>query len=144
MKSTITLVPARPDIFNQEMAVAPLGRAKLFNVTNTVFTTEPFTVRTIKRKCNRLVPSVLRVYLTGVNATTPTTSVTVRIRDQFITGTSILTQPVLVEPGIYYIDFQLPAALQGAGDQPIVVTVTFGTVGFSSRLDDTAARLFIL
>lgn len=66
MRKTVTFVPARPDIFRSDGEVAPLGRAKLFNVTNSVFTTEPFAVRTIRRKGNRLVPSVLRIHVTGV------------------------------------------------------------------------------
>ena len=44
---------------------------------------------------------------------------------------------MLVEPGVYTIDFLMPSALAGAGDQPIVVTVNAGGVNFSSRLDDT-------
>ena len=66
MRTNVTIVPARPDIFNTTGMVGPGGRAKLFNVTNSRHTTEPFTVRTILRKGNRLVPSVLRIYVTGV------------------------------------------------------------------------------
>ncbi len=140
MKSMVTIVPARPDIFNIEGLTGPGGRAKIFNVTNTVHTTEPFAVRTIKRKGNMLVPSVLRVYLTGVGGISPS-FVNVRVRDSLIPA---LGEAVLVEPGVYTLDFALPAALQGAGDQPIVVVVTIGSVTFNSRLDDTTSRLFIL
>jgi uncharacterized protein (TIGR03437 family) len=143
LKTMVTIVPAQPDIYNTAGIVGPGGRAKIFNVTNTVHTTEPFAVRTILRHGNRLVPSVLRVYLTGV-AGLSAASVNVRIRDSIISGTSILSSAVLVEPGVYTIDFQLPAALSGAGDQPIVVFLTVNGFTFSSRLDDTAARLFIL
>jgi hypothetical protein len=38
----------------------------------------------------------------------------------------------------------LPASLNHAGDQPIIVTVTVSSTAFSSRLDDTAPKLFIL
>jgi Tol biopolymer transport system component/cell division septation protein DedD len=143
LKSTVVIVPAQPDIYNSAGFIGPGGRAKIFNVTNTVHTTEPFAVRTIRRKGNMLVPTVLRVYLTGVANQSPV-SLSIRIRDSVITGTAIQTSPVLVEPGVYTIDFQLPAALAGAGDQPIIVFVTLGGVTFSSRLDDTAPRLFIL
>ena len=143
LKMMVTIVPVRPDIYNREGSIGPGGRAKIFNVTNTVHTTEPFAVRTIQRRGNRLVPTVLRVYLTGV-AGVPAALVSVRIRDSIITGSAILSSAVLVEPGVYTIDFQLPAALAGAGDQPIIVLVTVSGVTFSSRLDDTAARLFIL
>lgn len=142
MKTTITVVPARPDIFNVEMIRAPGGRAKLFNVTNTVFTTEPFSVRTIKRKGNRLVPSVLRMYLTGV--VPHTTGLIVRISGTNIGGIALRSVPTLVEPGIYTLDFELPASLDHAGDEAIVISTTFGTILYSSRLEDTAPRLFIL
>jgi uncharacterized protein (TIGR03437 family) len=143
LRTSVTIVPAQPDIFNIAGIVGPGGRANIFNVTNTVHTREPFAVRTIMRKGNKLVPTVLRVYLTGV-AGLPSSSINIRIRDQIINGTSIRSSAVLVEPGVYTIDFQLPAALAGAGDQPIIVFVTFNGVTFSSRLDDTAAHLFIL
>ncbi len=141
--SNVTIVPARPDIFNKEGIIGPGGRANIFNVTNTVYTTEPFAVRTIRRRGNMLVPSVLRVYLTGV-ADVGSAAITVRIRDSIITGTNIKSGGTLLDPGIYTVDFELPAALARSGDQPIVLTVTVGTTTFSSRLDDTAARLFIL
>jgi uncharacterized protein (TIGR03437 family) len=140
MKSTVTIVPARPDIFNTEALLGPGGRAKLFNVTNSVHTTEPFAVRTIKRKGNMLVPSILRVYVTGV-ASIGATPITVRIRDSIIPA---MTDPVLVEPGIYTFDFALPPGLARAGDQPVVISVNGGTVIFTSRLDDTTSRVFIL
>jgi uncharacterized protein (TIGR03437 family) len=140
MKTTVTIVPARPDIFRADMVRAPLGRAKAFNVTNTVHTTEPFAVRTIKRKGNKLVPSVLRVYVTGVSTTS---GLTLRVGGSNISGASLLSA-TLVEPGVYAVDFQLPAVLDHAGDVPIVALVTFGTTEFSSRLEDTAPRFFIL
>ena len=143
MRNTVTIVPVRPDIFNNQMSLEPLGRAKLFNVTNTVQTTEPFTVRTIKRKGNRLVPSVLRLYATGIAHVTAA-GFTIRIGSVTIPATSVTTNATLVEPGVYTVDFLLPPSLEGAGDQPIVVTVTVGTTSFSSRLDDTTSRVRIL
>ena len=140
MKSIVTIVPTRPDIFNTEGLLGPGGRTKLFNVTNSVHTTEPFVVRTIKRKGNKLVPSVLRVYVTGVGNLS-SGSITVRIRDSIITPR---TDPVIVAPGVYTFDFELPAALAHAGDQPVVISVNGGTVVFRSRLDDTTSRVFIL
>ena len=140
MKTMVTIVPARPDIFNFEGLIGPGGRTKLFNVTNTVHTTEPFAVRTLKRKGGTLVPSILRIYVTGV-ANIPAASISVRIRDSIIAP---LSGPVITEPGIYTIDFALPPALDGAGDQPVVITVNGGTVSFSSRLDDTTSHVFIL
>jgi hypothetical protein len=143
MRTTVTLVPSRPDIFNKELALGPDGRALLFNVTNTVHTTEPFTVRTIRRKGNRLVPSVLRLRATGI-ANVLAAAFTIRIGSETIPAVAITSDATIVEPGVYTVDFLLPPSLEGAGDQPIVLTVTIGGVSFSSRLDDTAARVRIL
>jgi uncharacterized protein (TIGR03437 family) len=143
MKFFFSVVPSQPDIFNMAMIRGPGGRAKLFNVTNTVWRTEPFTVRTILRKGNRMVPSVIRVYLTGVERV-PASLITVRIGDKTILGQGITSDPVLFEPGVYTFDFILPADLQGTGDQPIIVTVNVEGVIFTSRVDDTASRVAIL
>ncbi|MFM9903024.1 MAG: hypothetical protein ACKVQJ_00465 [Pyrinomonadaceae bacterium] len=143
LKSDITIVPSRPDIFNQAMFIGPGGRTKAFNVTNRVYTTEPFVIRTIKRRGDKLTASVLRLYLTGVANVGPL-AISIRIRDQVVGSANILATNVLVDPGVYTIDFELPAALEGAGDQPIVVTVTADGVTFSSRLDDTSTKLSIL
>lgn len=143
MKGWVTIVPARPDIFRADMLIAPEGRAKLFNVTNTVFRTEPFAVRTIKRKGNMLVPTVLRVYMTGMELVSPTL-INVRIKDAVISGTNIKSGANIVEPGVFTVDFELPASLDGAGDQPIVISVFIEGNTYSSRLDDTTSRVAIL
>jgi hypothetical protein len=143
IKKFISIVPSQPDIFNQAMFVGPGGRAKVFNVTNTVQTTEPFVVRTHLRKGNRLVPTVLRIFLTGVERVS-VSFIQVRIGDTIISGANILSAPVMVEPGIYAFDFTLPPGLQGAGDKPIVVTVDIQGTPARSRLDDTSARIEIL
>jgi hypothetical protein len=87
----------------------------------------------------------LRLRVTGI-ANIPTGSgvIEVRIGNVRIQGAAILTGSVLVEPGVYTFDFALPAALNMAGDQPIIVTVNVGTTQFTSRLDDTAPRIRIL
>ncbi len=140
-RGKITIVPARPDIFST--VFGPGGRAKVFNATNRVLTTEPFTVRTFRLRGSRLVPSVLRIYVTGVN-NLPANAFTVRIGSRVIAGASIISSATLVEPGVYTVDFTLPPELAGAGDQPIVVSVSINGVVYSSRLDDTAPRIFIL
>ena len=144
MKAYLTIVPTRPDIFRLDGVVAPLGRAKLFNVTNIVHTSEPFGVRTILIKGGIFVPTILRVYMTGIANVSTTSSISVRIHDTTINGTGITSIPVIVEPGVYTFDFTLPPGLDAAGDQPIVVTVTADSVNFDSRVDDTTSRLFIL
>ena len=142
IKGSVTLVPARPDIFTTLPAPGPGGRARVFNATNRVLTREPFTITTFRLRGSRRVPTVLRVYLTGV-ANVASSSFLIRIGSTSIPITGN-TAPVQVEPGVYAVDFVLPATIAGAGDQPIVFSAVIGGVTYSSRLDDTAPRLFIL
>lgn len=139
-RGSITIVPTRPDVFTLSGAPAANGRARIFNIVNPVFRTEPFNVTTVRIRGGRRVPTVVRLFLTGVEGV-PASITSIRIRDVTITPT---TDAILREPGVYSFDFTLPRTLIGAGDVPIVVTVTAGGVSFQSRLDDTAARLFIL
>lgn len=142
-KGFITIVPARPDIFTTLLVPGPGGRAQITNVTNRVHTTEPFTVRTFLVRGGQRVPSVLRVRVTGI-ANTSAAVISIRIGSVTITGAQVLTGGILVEPGVYTVDFTLPDSLNLAGDQPIILTVNAGGTIFSSRLDDTAPRLRIL
>jgi uncharacterized protein (TIGR03437 family) len=142
IKTTMTIVPARPDVFTLTGA-GPGGRAKIFNITNAVPRVEPFTVFTIMLRGGKRVPSRMRIYLTGVEAAAPV-NISIRIGSVTINGAGITTGATLLEPGVYAVDFTLPSTLNGAGDQPVVVTITTGTTSFSSRLDDTAPRVFIL
>jgi uncharacterized protein (TIGR03437 family) len=144
IKGTLTLVPGRPDIFTDLPTPGPGGRTRILNVTNYPFQTgEPFSIRTIKRRGNKLVPTVLRVYLTGVNFFSRN-AISIRVGSQTISGASIVSEVIEREPGIFTIDFTLPPELAGAGDVPIIVTVSVGGTTFSSRLDDTASRFRIL
>lgn len=142
IKGSVTVVPARPDIFTFSDVPIPNGRARIFNITNRVIQTEPFTVTTVKIKGGVRVATVLRVFLTGVN-NVPASSISIRVGTIDISG-SLVSAPVLREPGVYSIDFTLPSTLNGAGDQPIIVTITGGGQTFQSRLDDTAPRFRIL
>ena len=139
----VTIVPARPDIFSNNEVPGPGGRARVENVTNRVHTTEPFTATTIRVRGGVRVPTVLRLRLTGV-ANTGAAVFLIRIGSVTIAGSQVLTGGVLVDPGEYTVDFTLPPGLDGARDQPIIVTIVVGGVSFDSRLDDTAPRLFIL
>ena len=140
-KGWVTIVPSRPDVFST--VFGPGGRASALNVVNRVHMPEPFTVTTVRVKGGQRVPTVLRLRLTGVEGAAAS-NFSIRIGSQTITGTPVKSGGVLVEPGVYYVDFELPAGLSGAGDQPIVVTVIAGSATFSSRLDDTAPRIRIL
>jgi uncharacterized protein (TIGR03437 family) len=140
-KGWVTIVPTRPDVFSS--VIGPGGRAQAENVVNRVHLPEPFIVTTVQVKGGKRVPTVLRLKLTGVEGA-GSVNFSIRIGSQTITGTQVISGGVLVEPGVYYVDFQLPAALKHAGDQPIVVTVIAGSTSYTSRLDDTAPRLRIL
>lgn len=142
IRSTITVVPGRPDVFTTSATPGPGGRARIFNATNRVLTTEPITITTVRIRGGNRVPTVFRVYLTGVGGV-PSANLTVRVGSTEVSGTSVST-PVLREPGVYSIDFTLPTTLRAAGDVPIIVTVNVGTTLFQSRLDDTAPRFRIL
>lgn len=137
---SITIVPTRPDVFTLSPVAAANGRARVFNITNTVFRTEPFNVTTLRLRGGRRVPTVLRLFVTGVEGA-PASATSIRVRDVNITPT---TAAVLREPGVQSFDFTLPASLLGAGDVPVVVTVTVNGTAFQSRLDDTAPRFTIL
>ncbi|MCU1290857.1 MAG: hypothetical protein JWN60_3086 [Acidobacteria bacterium] len=143
IKSEIVVVQARPDIFTNLEVPGPGGRARIRNATNTVLTPEPFTVTTFKRRGSRRVQTVLRLYLTGVHGLAGSTF-TIRIGSATISGALVTSNAVLVEPGVYAVDFTLPATLNRAGDQPVIVSVTIGGVTYTSRLDDTAPRTSIL
>lgn len=142
LKTKMVIVPVRPDVFNEALFIGPGGRAKLLNVTNRVYTKEPYVTRTIRRRGDVLRPSVLRLYVTGVANVDPA-AISIRIRDSIITASNVLSN-VIVEPGVYIVDFELPATLDGAGDQPLVVTISVNGITFSSRLDDTSTKVLIL
>lgn len=145
IKGSITIVPARPDVFTFSPAPAPGGRARLGDVNNAL-RAEPFPVITTRcRICKKLgpQPTVLRLFLTGVNNIS-SANISIRIGTRDITGAAIKNSPVLVEPGVYTIDFTVPVELRGATDVPVVVTVTINGVAYQSRLDDTAPRTSFL
>jgi Tol biopolymer transport system component len=141
IKGFVTVVPARPDVFNDNGG--PGGRAQAFNVTNRVHTTEPFTVTTVKIKGGRRIPTTLRVRVTGI-ADVPNTAFNIKIGNVTIAGAAVLTNSILLEPGVYYVDFLLPPSLNMSGDQPIVINVISGSTTFSSRLEDTAPLIRFL
>jgi uncharacterized protein (TIGR03437 family) len=143
LRGNATLVLSQPDIFTSTNG--PGGRAQVFNAAT--MTPEPFTIFTVRPRRPRS-PTVLRIILTGVEGVAAS-QITVRIGAQTITGTATATSPISAAaltnmPGFYQIDVTLPSALEGAGDVPVVVSVTIGGQTFTSRLEDTAPRIFIL
>ena len=142
-RGSVTIVNARPDIFTFSPVPAPNGRARIFDVTNRVFRTEPFAVRTVKTRGGVRVPTVLRVFLTGAEIVN-SANVSIRVGSSTISGTQIVTSSITREPGVNTFDFTLPPELAGAGDVPIIITITLNNVVYQSRLDDTAPVFRIL
>ncbi|HEX8734215.1 MAG TPA: hypothetical protein VF721_02760 [Pyrinomonadaceae bacterium] len=143
IKGNVTIVFARPDIFRSDLVVASGGRARLQNVVNRVPTTEPFNVTTVRTRGGVRVPTVLRLYATGIFIPN-SGAVTYTVRIGSVSIQLPATLAVEREPGVYTIDFTLPPTLQGAGNQPVVLTLLVGGITFTSRLDDTAPFTSIL
>jgi hypothetical protein len=142
-KGSVTVLPQRPDVFTDLLSPGPGGRARIVNATNRVLTHEPFTITTFKLRGSRRVASVLRVYVTGVNEFS-NAAYTIKIGNREISGALVVTRAVPFEPGVYSIDFTLPAELAGAGDQPVIFSAILDGVVYQSRLEDTAPRTSIL
>jgi uncharacterized protein (TIGR03437 family) len=145
IRGSLLIVPAQPDIFTSTMDAG--GRAAVFNVTNPMSPTpEPFNVTSPDGSGNT-VPTVLEINLTGVRSAT---AAEVKVSIVTTAGTTdimgdqiVLVRPNREMPGWDIIRFKLPAALAGAGDVPIIVTVTRAGVAFVSRPAATAPHITI-
>ncbi|MEP6742847.1 MAG: hypothetical protein ABJB61_10150 [bacterium] len=139
VRGTLNIVAAQPDIFSTTHDAG--GRAIICNVTNTAVSgcvTEPFSV-TSADSTGTQVPTVLEIHLTGVRGGL-TTEVSVTIGTTVITPTKVISNVNMF--GEDLITITLPASLAGAGDVPVVVTLTrSGT--FSSRGTATAPHVTI-
>jgi uncharacterized protein (TIGR03437 family) len=141
LRSSVLIVAAQPDIFTSTSDAG--GRAAVTNVTNPLARTlEPFSVKSTDKDGN-LVATVLEVSLTGArSAAVGDIKVTVGTTD--ITGTAIVfVGPNREMPGFDIIDFSLPESLAGAGDVPIILTITKGGAACPSRPSDTAPHITI-
>ncbi|HEX8638855.1 MAG TPA: hypothetical protein VF692_12380 [Pyrinomonadaceae bacterium] len=143
VKGEVFIVPARPDVFTTLPVPGPGGRARIFNATNAVQTREPFSINTFRRRGSRRVPTVLRLYLTGVN-NLAAANFRIRIGNTEVPASQITTGAVLIEPGVYAVDFTLSTALANRTDQPVIVSVIVNNVEYFARLGDTAPRISIL
>jgi uncharacterized protein (TIGR03437 family) len=141
IRSTIQINPTQPDIFSTTNDAG--GRALVLNVTNPATPTpEPFTVTSLNSS-GATVPTVLQIMLTGVR-NVARNQVTVRIGTTDITGeANILFVGPTDMPGVDQINVQLPASLAGAGDVPIIVSVTISGVTYTSRPADSAPHITI-
>jgi uncharacterized protein (TIGR03437 family) len=145
IRSTIQLLTAQPDIFTVTNDFGS-NRASVLNVTNPLSTgtPEPFDVTTtyVNGSGDTVTePTKLAIFLTGVHGITDKTQVTVRIGTTDLTGTAIVRITPTDTPGTDEIDVVLPATLAGAGDVPVIVTITTGSL--SSRPADTAPLIRI-
>ena len=145
IRGSLLIVAAQPDIFTSTNDAG--GRAAVVNVTNPmVRTPEPFNVTSTDGSGNT-VPTVLEVSLTGVRtvaAAEVKISIVTATATTDITGDSIVrVGPNREMPGFDIIWFKLPASLAGAGDVPIIVTVTKGGATFVSRPEATAPHITI-
>lgn len=147
IRSTIQIVIANPDIFTLTNSFGS-NRASVLNVTNPLSagSPEPFNVTTTYINSSGQVvtePTILRVFLTGVRRITDKSQVTVRIGTTDLTGAAIVQIAPSDLPGTDQIDVTLPASLAGAGDVPVIVTITVGGTTFTSRDATTAPRIRI-
>jgi uncharacterized protein (TIGR03437 family) len=158
IRTSVLLNTAQPDIFTSTNG--PGGRAAALNVTNPCITPpgEPFPVTTTRPAgsgttgdCTsaqtETAATQVMFLLTGVRNVTAS-NVTVRIGTTDITGTADPnTSPIRIgpsnTPGFDQITVTLPATLAGAGDVPVIISVTVGGTTFTSRPADTAPRITI-
>lgn len=152
VRTVLQIVGAQPDIFTSTNGAG--GRAVVTNVTNPLLSTgtpEPFNVTTTftnSAGASTTEATRLRLVLTGVRGVART-AITVRLTKSDnttvdITGDAIPTDPQATDmPGVFTLDFRLPATLAGAGDVAVTVVVAAGTTSFTSRPADTAPRFRI-
>lgn len=146
-KTSVLIVDTRPDIYSFNENPGPGGRARIFNSTNRVLTREPFNATTFKFRGSRRVPTVLRLYMTGVQGAQggANGNFIIRLGNVTIPKANIASgQAILREPGVFSIDFTLPPEIDMDGDVPVVVTIDANGVLYNSRLDDTTSFVRIL
>jgi uncharacterized protein (TIGR03437 family) len=144
-RGSLLIVPTQPDIFTTTNDAG--GRAAVLNVTNPMAPMgEPFSVTSTDGSGNT-VPTILEITLTGVRGATTTeikVSIVTATGTTDITGDAILrVSPQREMPGFDIIHFRLPASLAGAGDVPIIVTVTRSGAAAVSRPEASAPHITI-
>ena len=142
-RGLVNITPVQPDIFTTTGDAG--GRALACNVTNPTLSGcigEPFSVTSMDAS-GATVPTVIALSVTGARQALPA-EVTVTVGTTAITGGAILSvQPNREMPGFDVITFTLPASLAGAGDVPVVVTVSKNGITTVSRPAATAPHITI-
>ncbi|MFL6337463.1 MAG: hypothetical protein ACJ754_29535 [Pyrinomonadaceae bacterium] len=155
IRTSLLVNIAQPDIFTTTNG--PGGRAAALNVTNNCVmgTAEPFTVTSSRptggfctATTTETVATKLMFMVTGTRGVASASNVTVRIGTTDIAGTTdVNASPIAIgpsnTPGFDQITVTLPASLAGAGDVPVIITVTNSAGTFTSRPADTAPRITI-
>ncbi|HEX8557452.1 MAG TPA: hypothetical protein VF668_05095 [Pyrinomonadaceae bacterium] len=159
IRTSLLLTTIQPDIFTSTNG--PGGRAAALNTTNPCVSSpgEPFAVTTSRPAgsgttgvCTspqtETVATQVTFLVSGIRGVGSNSNVTVRIGATDIVGTAdLVTSPVKVSPtntpGFDQVTVTLPASLAGAGDVPVIISVTSGGVTFASRPADTAPRITI-
>lgn len=141
VRGLVPIVISQPDLFTTTNDAG--GRAIAFNVTNpSVRTMEPFSVTSLDAG-GTSVATIIELSITGVRLIIPA-EVTVTVGTTAISGTDIVfLGPNREAPGFDILNIRLPAALAGAGDVPVVVTVTRAGFSVSSRPASSAPRIQI-
>jgi hypothetical protein len=139
-RGLLRIVGAQPDIFTSTNDAG--GTAVVCNITNTAVSgcvMGPFNVTT-PDSTGTAVPTVLEIHLTGVrNAVVAETKATIGTTD--INAGSVRRNINMF--GEDLITITLPASLAGAGDVPLIVTVTKTGGIFTSRGAATAPHIVI-
>jgi uncharacterized protein (TIGR03437 family) len=135
----VTIVLSQPDIYT--IPRGPGGRAVVCNRTIAAggCIMEPFNVTTADTT-GAQVPTLLEIHATGLRGEL-TTEVSVTIGTVSITPSSVINNVNFF--GEDLITVALPASLAGAGDVPVIVTVTKTGGSFMSRAAATAPRITI-
>jgi uncharacterized protein (TIGR03437 family) len=154
IRSTLILNPAQPDIFTTSNGAG--GRAAVLNVTNpcTAAPGEPFAVTTSRPTggvctagTTEQAPTQLLIMLTGArgpaNAPVQRAEVVVRIGTTDLSGDAIVSVSPSRTHGFDQIIVTLPSTLAGAGDVPVIVTITKTGGTFTSRPAESAPRITI-
>ena len=138
------VVPAQPDLFSSTNDAG--GTAVTANITNPLnrIVTTTFSVTSPADSGGTLAPTIVELNLTGVRLAIQS-ELTVTVGTTVISGDAIVLKKSNPEmPGFDIINFTLPASLAGAGDVPIFVTFTRGSVGTTtSRNDSSAPKIHI-
>ncbi len=142
----VQIVPAQPDVFSSTNDAG--GITAVCNITNTAVSgcvTGPFQVTTADSTGTQ-VPTRLEIHLTGVRFALPAETKVTFVNGSTSTDVAATSvRPNLNNFGQDLLEITLPSTLAGAApiDYKVIVTVTRGTLVFTSRPVATASQITI-